>query len=658
MTKQIAKIAIAGLMLASLAVAQGPPPGGGMGGGSMGDGIWRRNAGYGELFTLDHCFGHQPGTGQYHYHASPRCLRLQLGDNIQVDRNTRTGPVYSEKAGPWTHSPILGWASDGNPLYGPYGYTDATSSGSAIKRLKSGFRPRSIATRTTLPAWSLGQHTGVSETLTAAQHGPDVSAKFPLGRYVEDYEWVAGVGDLDQYNGRFTVTPEFPNGTYAYYATIDDSGAPAFPYLLAGEFYGAVSGGFSSTVSSSATDYFNAGTFTAGPTAPSITSWSTTNWNKPATIISGFDPSAGPVTTWPGSNVISGATTSGSTTTPTNAETQRIRFTSDSVYVTSNAVPLSLGPWFQNDQVGGVFTNFPTATSTLFNIPRTPAVATTRTATGMGAQGLFVNGTTLFNFLDGVSYTNSTGDDAIAPATVVGGPVTVTTLAVIASAASFEQGPVAPGSLVTATPLFYSVLATSTETASSAVWPTTLGGATVSVKDSAGATYSAAISYASPTQLNFQLPKGLATGAATVTIAAGGVNVTSNVNVQPVYPNFFMLNASGLAAATITRVSNGVTTTEQVYTSSNGSLVANPIQLNGDQVYLSVYGSGLGSATTATATIGGVAATVQYAGPQLTYSGLDQFNILIPSSLSGAGKSDIVVTAGGKPSNPVNVTIQ
>ena len=103
--------------------------------------------------------------------------------------------------------------------------------------------------------------------------------KHPLGRYVDDYEWVAGVGDLDQYNGRFTVTPEFPNGTYAYYATIDDSGDPAFPYLLAGEFYGVVSGGFSSTVSSAATDYFNAGTVTAGHTAPSITSWSIKNWN-------------------------------------------------------------------------------------------------------------------------------------------------------------------------------------------------------------------------------------------------------------------------------------------------------------------------------------------------------------------------------------------
>jgi uncharacterized protein (TIGR03437 family) len=636
----------------------GPPGGGGVGGGTQGDGIWRRSAGYGELFTLDHCFGHQPGTGQYHYHASPQCLRLQLDDNIQVDRNSRTGPAYGEKAAPWTHSPILGWASDGNPLYGPYGYSDPTSSGSALKRLKSGFRMRSITTRTTLPSWALGQHSGVSQTLTATQYGPDVSAKFPLGRYVEDFEWVAGVGDLDQYNGRFTVTPEFPNGTYAYYATIDDSGNAAFPFLLAGEFYGVVSGGFNSAVSSSAADYFNSGTVTAGPTAPSITSWSTKNWNKPATIVSGFDPSAGSITTWPGSNVISGAKTSGSTTTPTNAETQRIRFTSDSVYVTSNGVPLSAGPWFQNDQVGGVFTNFPTATSTLFTIPRSPAVTTTHTATGMGAQGQFVNGTSLFNFLDGVSYSNSTGDDPVTAGAVIGGPVSVTTLAAIASAASFEQGPIPPGSLVTATPLFYSVLATSTASAPSAAWPTALGGASVSVKDSAGSSSIAQIFYASPTQLNFRMPAGLSSGAGTVTISAGTQTITSQINIQPVYPNLFMTNRFALAAATVTRVRNGVTSQENVYTTTGGNVVATPIALGTDQVYLTLYGSELGSATSTTATIGGVEATVLYAGPQGTYDGLDQFNLQIPASLAGRGKVDVVVTASGKPSNPVNFTVQ
>src|SRR6266853_159758 len=94
------------LVYATLAVAQ-PPAGG------QGDGIWLRNAYFGEAQTFDLCTGHQPGNGQYHYHANPICLRGQLNDNTEVARKARAGIVYREKSAPWTHSPILGWAFDG-----------------------------------------------------------------------------------------------------------------------------------------------------------------------------------------------------------------------------------------------------------------------------------------------------------------------------------------------------------------------------------------------------------------------------------------------------------------------------------------------------------------------------------------------------------------
>ena len=71
-------------------------PPGGPGGGS-GDGIWRRNAAYGESQTFDACHGHQPQNGEYHYHVNPLCLRGQLNDNLIVVRTARTGPVYREK---------------------------------------------------------------------------------------------------------------------------------------------------------------------------------------------------------------------------------------------------------------------------------------------------------------------------------------------------------------------------------------------------------------------------------------------------------------------------------------------------------------------------------------------------------------------------------
>ena len=152
-----------------------------------------------------------------------------------------------------------------------------------------------------MPDWSLPNHTSVSQSLTETQYGPAVSATFPPGRYLEDFEWASGVGDLDQYNGRFTVTPEFPGGTYAYFVTIDASGTPAFPYIIAGQFYGTT-GSFNNNVTAATTDYFNAGIFAQGPAIPELTSWSTTYSTQFAQVVTGFDPSAGASTTWPPSN--------------------------------------------------------------------------------------------------------------------------------------------------------------------------------------------------------------------------------------------------------------------------------------------------------------------------------------------------------------------
>ena len=293
---------------ACTAVAQGPPPGGGPpgggpgGAGNSGDGIWRRNAYYGEFLTFDSCLGHQPGTGQYHSHVTPVCLRAELNDNVVTLRSSRNGASYAELTSGWHHSPILGWALDGYPIYGPYGYSDPTNPNSAIRRIQSSYQLRSITTRTTLPTWSLPNHSGVSQNLTSSQYGPAVSNQFPLGRYLEDYDYISGLGDLDQYNGRFSVTPEYPQGTYAYYTTLDANGLPAFPYILAGQFYGTASGNFPASITGTTLDYFNNGVYTATNTSPALSSWSTKYYNQKATVVTAFYPSAGPVTTWPGTN--------------------------------------------------------------------------------------------------------------------------------------------------------------------------------------------------------------------------------------------------------------------------------------------------------------------------------------------------------------------
>ena len=598
-------------LFSALAFAQPPQ--------QNGDGVWLRNALFGEAVTFDRCLAHQPQNGQYHNHVQPICLRAQLNDNVQVVYTGRTGPLYQEKTANWTHSPILGWSFDGYPVYGPYGYSDPKSASSPIKRMKSSFRLRTMTHRTSLPDWALAFHPGIPQQLAASQYGPDVSASYPLGRYVEDYDYVAGLGDLDQYNGRFTVTPDFPSGTYAYFVTINDDGSPAFPFILGMQYYGAPAELRNVTVPATAQDY----TADGAASAPQLSTWLMKNNQQPAMAVSGWDPSAGPSTTWPNS-VPAGIRYGGGVTTPTMADTQRVRFTADSVYVNSNNLAsYVMGPWFSQD-TGGVFLNWPSAQRNLAQIPRTPAVATSKTTTPGGAIGVLVNGVAIFNALDQASWSNATKAD--------GGPAAVPST-IHVSSASFEGGPAAPGSFMSAYPLFGAVLS-----------------GNVTLTDSAGARHTATVVYSSPSLVNYQVPTDMPNGVATVTI--NGVN--GSIYIVDSYPNLFMQNATGLAAAQIVRIRNGGQTVEPV--------TAAPIDLGpaNDQVYLVLYGSGMGkaAASSVTATVAGAPNDVAYAGPQGSISGLDQFNLLLPRSLAGKGKVDVVIKTGGKSSNPVNIAVQ
>jgi len=611
-------------------------PGGG--GGMGGDGIWRRDAVYGEIYSLDNCLGHQPPTGEYHYHANPVCLRATLDDNIELVRTKRVGSVYREKTTGLKHSPILGWAYDGYPVYGPYGYSTANNPNSGVRRIKSGFRLRNMTTRTTLPTWSLSVHSGISQTLTSSQYGPVVSAEFPLGRYIEDYEHDSAIGDLDQYNGRTGVTPEFPNGTYAYFITINENGAPAFPYMAGSEYYGTVNLSRVTTVPDGVTTY--AGT---GQTAPVLTTWSTGKTKQEALVISGYNPAAGPRNTWP-TDRPSGVTGPGATAVPILVDIQQIRFNDSTVYINGAGLASHvMGPWFDPLQRGGDFGSYPSNQNYTRSFPRTPIVATAKTAGTLGALGVWVNGAAMYNYLDGTSYRNASGAEA-------GSPAVISPTFINVSAASYELGPLTPGGLVTATAAYGSVLATSTEAASTAVWPTSLGGATVTVRDAAGMSYAAEVLYASPTQVNYRIPAASSTGYATLIITAGGKSSNSNISINAVYPHVFIANAEEVAAGQAVRSVNGANLT----TSTLSNIDLGP---SGD-VYLLLYGSGRGNTTAATATIGGVAATVTYAGPQGEYAGLDQYNLIIPRSLAGRGRMPVVLTVGGFATNPVYVTIQ
>jgi len=200
-------------------------------------GVWNQNAIYFEGQSMDTGLGHPAPRGQYHYHQRPSILHMQRGDN-GVD-----------------HSPIIGFAFDGFPVYGHYAYANTDGTGGVV-RMRSGFQVRNMTQRNTLPDGT---------QLSQNQWGPNVSNQYPLGAYVEDYAWVAGLGDLDQHNGRFGVTPEYPQGTYAYFSTIDAAGVSAYPYLVGPSYYGVPDagnfggggppGGGGITVPSNAIDY-------------------------------------------------------------------------------------------------------------------------------------------------------------------------------------------------------------------------------------------------------------------------------------------------------------------------------------------------------------------------------------------------------------------
>ena len=162
---------------------------------------------------------------QVSYAYAPRSLR-KIVYSVDSGGSTLYGKkdlqlINGEETTNTDHSGILGWAYDGHPIYGPYGYENAT--GGNIVQLKSGY------------------------VVDLKDNRPPLSA-FPQEFFIEDFTWVESTSDssLDRNNGRFCVTPDFPNGTYAYFATIDTTASsdglfkgfkrPIFPYLIGESF--------------------------------------------------------------------------------------------------------------------------------------------------------------------------------------------------------------------------------------------------------------------------------------------------------------------------------------------------------------------------------------------------------------------------------------
>ena len=243
-----------------------------------GDDVWNRDAYINEGDTFDNAFAHQAGAN-HHYHANTPALRHLLGDSVDYDPATN---IYTENPN-GQHSPIIGWFRDGFPIYGPYGYSDPGDPSSQVRRMISGYQKRdgsngstnlNTAGRNTLPQWVV-RNEGGTVNLPAGEVGPAVSAAYPIGHYLQDYAYKGDLGltqydgsstfdealhfDLNEYNVRFCITPEFPSGTWAYFTNIEPDGTPVYPYNIARYYFGNPSGESPNTVPAGATIHWEGG---------------------------------------------------------------------------------------------------------------------------------------------------------------------------------------------------------------------------------------------------------------------------------------------------------------------------------------------------------------------------------------------------------------
>ncbi|MGH9935310.1 MAG: FG-GAP-like repeat-containing protein, partial [Blastocatellia bacterium] len=233
------------------------------------------------------------------------------------------------------------------------------------------------------------------------------------------------------------------------------------------------------------------------------------------------------------------------------------------------------------------------------------------------------------------------------------------------SSASFRGGRLAAESIAAA---FGANLAAERQVVTSLPLPTTLAGTSVKVKDVFGDERLAPLFFISPGQINYLVPPGTATGAATISALNGNNTVaTGAAQISPVAPGLFAANANGqgVASAVVLRVSGGIQSFEAVavFDQAQNRFVTRPIDLGPvtDQVFLILFGTGIrgrSALAKASVSIGGGEIPALYAGAQGDFAGLDQINLPLPRALAGRGEMDIVLAVDGVTANSVRVSIK
>ncbi len=193
---------------------------------------WNRDAIPAERVGFDCAKGH-PAMGNYHHHQNPSAFKLDLTVVSTVCNLYDADGLY--KIDSTKHAPLIGFAYDGFPIYGAYAYKNLDGTG-GIVRMKSSYQLKTATTRT---------------------NGPAINTTYPAGYFREDYEYIANAASdyLDAYNGRICKTPEYPNGIYCYFATVDAKWNSAYPYVVGPTFYGVVSASKVTSVTEAVSTY-------------------------------------------------------------------------------------------------------------------------------------------------------------------------------------------------------------------------------------------------------------------------------------------------------------------------------------------------------------------------------------------------------------------
>jgi uncharacterized protein (TIGR03437 family) len=223
------------------------------------------------------------------------------------------------------------------------------------------------------------------------------------------------------------------------------------------------------------------------------------------------------------------------------------------------------------------------------------------------------------------------------------------------NAASYSGGPLAAETIATADGIGLAV-------------PSQEAATIVDVIDNTGFGRPAPLLYASPTQINFEIPEGTATGTASLVIIAADKTASyGSITIDTVAPGLFSADGTGTSAAA------GVAWLRHPDGSQSSSYLFNcspaqgcsPIPLDlggpGDVAWIELYGTGIrgrSSLNSVTCTFGGTTGQVSYVGAQGQFAGEDQVDVILPKSLAGTGQVNVKLTVDGKSANTVTVAFR